>query len=248
MVQIDKNYEHGDTISNTVPHLTSSIPGRTRFADPTGWAIISDIDDTIKKTLTDDPIGILRTTFVEEPEPIAGMPEFYKYLFQQFKQPPLWYLSASPYTLYQFLRQFRDAHYPPGTMTLRDASWMNLAGFLSSLTKGTQAYKVFEMEKIQRIFPRRSFVCLGDSTQSDPEAYAELYRLHPTWIKAIYIRKVQNIKEVTDVLPWRNQEKRNSKERFEKAFEGVPKEIFYVFDDPKELYDKVAQLIKAGLA
>jgi len=32
MVQIDKNYQHGDeTISNTVPHLASSIPGRTRL-------------------------------------------------------------------------------------------------------------------------------------------------------------------------------------------------------------------------
>jgi len=118
----------------------------TTFATPTGWAVISDIDDTIKKTLTSNPIGILQTNFAEEPEPIAGMPDFYKYLTQKLNTPPFWYLSASPYNLYSFLQDFRSTYYPTGTLILREASWMNLAGLLTNLTQGTQAYKTDRME------------------------------------------------------------------------------------------------------
>ena len=40
------------------------------FADPEGWLVVSDIDDTIKHTQTPDVTGILRTTFAEQPKPI----------------------------------------------------------------------------------------------------------------------------------------------------------------------------------
>lgn len=207
------------------------------FANPKGWAVISDVDDTIKKTLTSSPVGILKTTFAEEPEPIKGMPELYKHLVQKLDNPPFWYLSASPYNLYPFLRQFRETYYPSGTMILRDASWMNLAGFLANLTQGTEAYKVDRIEKINRWFPKRRFILIGDSTQSDPEAYGEAYRNHKKWIGAIFIRKVMGVEGM-------DEEKKNAPERFEKAFKDVPKDVWYVFEDPQELYAKVDALVQ----
>jgi phosphatidate phosphatase APP1 len=206
------------------------------FAKSTGWAVLSDIDDTIKKTLTSSPIGILQTTFAEEPEPIKGMPEFYKHLVQKLDNPPFWYLSASPYNLYPFLRQFRETYYPSGTMILRDASWMNLAGFLANLTQGTEAYKVDRIEKVNGWFPKRKYILIGDSTQSDPEAYGEIYRRHHKWVGAIYIRKVMGVEGMDEA-------KKNNPERFEKAFKDVPKEVWYVFEDPQELYAKVDALV-----
>lgn len=208
----------------------------TTFATPTGWAVISDIDDTIKKTLTSTPVGILQTTFAEDPEPIAGMPEFYKYMSQKLDTPPFWYLSASPYNLYPFLHDFRSTYYPTGTLVLREASWMNLAGLLTNLTQGTQAYKTDRMEKIHRWFPRRKFVCIGDSTQTDPESYGQLYRKYPGWIGAIFIRKVTGVAEM-------DESKKNSPERFEKAFKDVPQEVWYVFENPSELYEKIDKLV-----
>ena len=153
--------------------------------------------------------------------------------------PPVWYLSASPYNLYPFLRQFREAYYPAGTLVLRDASWMNLGGFLANLTQGTEAYKVGRMEKIYEWFPKRKFICIGDSTQSDPEAYGEIYRKHPKWVSAIYIRKVTGVAEVDD-------NEKNVPERFEKAFKHVPKGVWHVFEDPDELYAKVDALVAAN--
>lgn len=103
------------------------------------------------------------------------MPELYKFI-QQVISPtsPFFYLSASPYNLYPFLKDFRNKFYPPGTIILRDASWMNLSGLLSNLTLGTQEYKADRMTKVNSWLPRRKMICIGDSTQSDPEAYGEM--------------------------------------------------------------------------
>jgi len=228
-------YKDGQIITPKAIEGTSSF--NITFAAPTGWAILSDVDDTIKKTLTSSPVGILQTTFVDAPEPIAGMPELYKHLVQKLDNPPFWYLSASPYNLYPFLREFREQYYPSGTLILRDASWMNLAGFLANLTQGTQAYKVDRIEKVHGWFPKRKFILIGDSTQSDPEAYGEAYRKHGKWIGAIFIRKVTGVEGM-------DEEKKNAPGRFEEAFKGVPKEVWYVFQDPQELYAKVDALVQ----
>ncbi|KAF2683764.1 actin filament organization protein-like protein App1-like protein [Lentithecium fluviatile CBS 122367] len=232
------NYKDGEAITSNAINADAT-PFTTTFATPKGWAIISDIDDTIKKTLTSSPIGILKTTFADEPEPIKGMPELYKHLVQKLDTPPIWYLSASPYNLYPFLHQFRKTYYPPGTLVLRDASWMNLAGFMANLTQGTEAYKVDRMEKIHTWFPKRKFLCIGDSTQSDPEAFGEMYRRQPKWISAIFIRRVTGVAEM-------DEGEKNKPERFEKAFKDVPQGVWTVFDDPSELYTKVDALVQQG--
>lgn len=59
-------------------------------------------------------------------------------------------------------------------MILRDANFLSLSGLLETLTEGTQEYKVNEMEKIHKWLPKRKMICVGDSTQSDPEAYGEM--------------------------------------------------------------------------
>ncbi|CAK7234782.1 hypothetical protein SBRCBS47491_009066 [Sporothrix bragantina] len=201
------------------------------------WGVISDIDDTIKLTQTSDPIGILQKTFVDPATPIEGMPELYQFVQQQLGEAaPFFYLSASPYNLYPFLRDFRREFYPHGMLVLRDATIMSVSGLLSTLTLGTQAYKVDRMHKIHGWLPNTTFVCVGDSTQSDPEAYGEIYRTYPGWVGLIMIRKV------TDIAALGMAEK-NEPERFEKAFEGVPKSVWHVFEDPKECYELVQQAL-----
>jgi phosphatidate phosphatase APP1 len=145
------------------------------------------------------------------------MPELYARI-QELLTPsaPFFYLSASPYNLYPFLRGFRDAHFPHGQLILRDSSWMTLSGLLSSLTLGTEKYKIDRIKKIQRWLPRRKMICIGDSTQSDPEAYGEGIRAFPGWIKLVLIRKVTDIAAI-------GIEAKNEPKRFEEAFAGVPR-------------------------
>ncbi|KXX76026.1 Phosphatidate phosphatase APP1 [Madurella mycetomatis] len=210
---------------------------KTVYAEPEGWAVISDVDDTIKITQTSDPVGILRSTFVSEPTPVPGMPDLYAYLQSMVTtSAPFFYLSASPYNLYPFLRGFRDTYFPHGQLILRDASWMTISGLLSSLTLGTQKYKVDRMKKIHRWLPRRKTICIGDSTQSDPEAYGEICRMFPGWIKLILIRKVTDIAAV-------GIEDKNEPARFEKAFAGIPRETWHVFEDPAECWELIHRTV-----
>lgn len=221
----------GTVVRPTIQHFTKQpiASAETRFAAPEGWLVISDIDDTIKRTMTREPTGIIRTTFAEEPVPIAGMPEFYRHVHRELN-PSWFYLSASPYNLYPFLHNFLHEKYPLGTLILRDYSWMDVGGLIKSFTEKTQEYKVDRMEKVRRWFPRRRVLCLGDSTQKDPEAYAEMYRRYPEWIHAIVIRKVTDVAHMED---------NNKPERFEEAFKDVPAGLWTVFEEPKELYDFV---------
>ncbi|KAK5105579.1 hypothetical protein LTS08_001856 [Lithohypha guttulata] len=233
----DSSQQDGATIrvkSDTgVRHLPKAT-GVTRLVGPEGWAVISDIDDTIKITQTPDPVGILRTTFTEPAQFTSHMPEFYKILEEQLQKPAWFYLSASPYNLYPFLHQFISDYFPPGTIILRDASWQTLGGLLSSLTQGVKEYKSSRIDKIHGWLPDRKVICVGDSTQMDPETYAAMYRKHPGWIKAIYIRKVLD-------APF--MEEKNQPERFEKAFEGIPQQVWKVFVLPDELKDHVATMV-----
>lgn len=227
-----------DGKSITVTSVSDGFPlckGRMRFAEPEGWGIISDIDDTIKITMTVNPLGILRTTFAEEPKTTSGMPEFYKILNEQFENPAWFYLSASPYNLYPFLHQFINDKYPPGTIILRDSSWMYLSGLLQGLTQGVQPYKVDRMKKINLWLPKRKMICIGDSTQKDPESYAEIYKKYPGWVQGIYIRKVVDAPHM---------EEKNKAERFIKAFEGVDPHIWKVFQEPNELADHVKHVAR----
>ena len=228
----------GETIvCRSADNLFPELKCNTRFVASEGFGIISDIDDTIKMTTSPDPKGILQSTFADIPKTTTGMPEFYKVLNETLTKPAWFYLSASPYPLYPFLHEFLDQNYPPGTMVLRDASWMTFAGLIQSLTVGVKAYKTDRIEKIHTWLPQRHFICIGDSTQSDPEAYAEMYAKYPEWIKAIYIRKVVDAP---------NMELKNKPQRFRDAFAHVPDNVWRVFVDPKELVDHIKHV--AGLA
>ncbi|KAF2862180.1 hypothetical protein K470DRAFT_243810 [Piedraia hortae CBS 480.64] len=203
----------------------------TVFAGETGWGLISDIDDTIKVTGSNDPVSVLHTTFaVAEPEPVTGMPELYAHISKTLRNPATFYLSASPYPLYPFLRDFERAHYPQGTIILRDASWQNLGGLVASLQEGVEKYKVDRLVKIHAWLPHRRFVCVGDSLQSDPEAYGEAARRFPGWIRAIFIRRVGT-----------NAEK-VKQERFEEAFRGLDRRLWHVFTDAGELSERIDEL------
>src|ERR1700694_3264310 len=100
-----------------------------------------DIDDTIKISDVRDRSKLLKNTFANpNPQAVGGMPDIYKALAARYN-PTFFYLSASPWQIYPFLRHFTKTHYPFGQIILRDMSYMELSSFLASLTVGTQEYK-----------------------------------------------------------------------------------------------------------
>lgn len=163
------------------------------------------------------------------------MASAYSRLSSSLQNPPFFYLSASPYNLYPLLTSFINEYYPRGQLLLREMSWQELSSFIATLTLGTQAYKEHELEILLRNFPKRKWVFVGDSTQTDPEAYATAYRKFPDRIGRIWIRVVKGVDE-------KEEKQLNSKARFEKAFKGVPESVWGLFEDPEVLANEVEVL------
>ncbi|KAG8811107.1 hypothetical protein FRC18_003668 [Serendipita sp. 400] len=243
MSVIRSQQEGADQHSDTA-HLET---GRTSFVEDGGWGVISDIDDTIKITEVRDRIKLIKNTFAKEAEAVPGMPELYKQLHDvlstESHPAPFVYLSASPYNLYPFLRAFvLNTGFPQGMVILRDMSWMAMESFVLSLTMGTQSYKEDRMKKVSTWLPRTNWVCIGDSTQTDPEAYATFYKQlakegHGGRVARIWIHKVVGVNPSAE-------KNLNSPGRFEKAFKDIDQSVWKVFENAQELQSELEALKK----
>jgi len=101
---------------------------------------------------------------------------------------------------------------------------------------GTESYKTDEGTKVMGTWlTKRNFICIGDSTQSDPETYSNLYRKYPDRVKHIWIRVVTGV-------DLEEEKKKNAKERFEKAFKDVPANIWRLFTKAEELNEELDKI------
>ena len=158
------------------------------------YGIISDIDDTIVKTTATNLLAMSRITFLNNARtrlPFAGVAEFYKALQlgrNGKRNNPFFYVSSSPWNLYDLLKDFLDLNnIPAGPILLRDFGFdqkQNTSG-------GHKDHKFKEIKQILEAYPHLKFVLVGDSGQEDPIIYSEVVKQFPERILAIYIRDVQ---------------------------------------------------------
>ncbi len=158
------------------------------------YGIISDIDDTIIHTSATDILAMSRKVFLHNARtrlPFAGVSEFYKALQlgrNGKRNNPFFYVSSSPWNMYDLLKDFLDLNsIPEGPLLLRDFGLQDNK-FISS---GHMGHKFKEIENILLTYPLLNFVLIGDSGQEDPGIYREIVRNFPKRILAIYIRDVQ---------------------------------------------------------
>ena len=157
------------------------------------YGIISDIDDTIVKTTATDLLAMARNTFFHNAHtrlPFAGVSEFYKSLQlgrNGKRNNPFFYVSSSPWNLYDLLIDFLDVNdIPEGPLLLRD---FGLDANKESADH--MGHKFKEIKNILLAYPHLNFVLIGDSGQEDPKIYREIVKKFPGRILAIYIRDVQ---------------------------------------------------------
>lgn len=157
------------------------------------YGIISDIDDTIVKTGATDLLAMSRITFLNNARtrlPFAGVAEFYKSLQlgrNGKRNNPFFYVSSSPWNLYDLLKEFLDLNQiPAGPLLLRDFG-LNVKKKEES---GHMGHKLKEITQILQAYPHLPFVLVGDSGQEDPKIYQEVVQQFPNRILAIYIRDV----------------------------------------------------------
>jgi phosphatidate phosphatase APP1 len=165
-----------------------AVPDRARFG------IISDLDDTVVRTGATNMIRVAREVLfgnVHTRIPFPGVGAFYRALhrFGDDGRNPLFYVSSSPWNLYDVLNEFLRLHdIPMGPMDLRD--WGIRADEL--LPTGHTAHKRLAIDRILHTYPDLPFILIGDSGQQDPEIYRGVVHDHPDRILGIYIRSVVN--------------------------------------------------------
>lgn len=160
------------------------------------YGVISDIDDTILQTGATNLLAMARSTFLNNARtrmPFAGVKEFYKALQlgrNGKMNNPFFYVSSSPWNLYDLLREFMDLNgIPPGPLLLRD--YDVIKSFITKSDGGHLGHKYYEIEQVLKTYPHLKFVLVGDSGQEDPAIYREVVKNYPDRILAIYIRDVQ---------------------------------------------------------
>ncbi|KAF8871703.1 hypothetical protein CPB85DRAFT_1445428 [Mucidula mucida] len=180
---------------------------------PTGFGVISDIDDTIKITNVTETQLLLTNTFISNPEPVAGMPELYASLVSSLDDPDFIYLTGTPWQFYSFVHDFIQSTFSasPGpiinnNLTVTDVTQV----FTDLLTLDTYSYKVKQITRIHAMYPDKTFLVVGDSGQTDPEVYGEIYRTYGDFIACIWIRQLADTNTTI--------------ERYGKAFKGVPED------------------------
>lgn len=158
------------------------------------FAVISDIDDTVLHTDATNLLRMARTVFLGSARtrlPFKGVAAFYRALFagrQGDEKNPLFYVSSSPWNLYDLLSDFfhlQDIPLGP-ILFLRD--WgINEEELVPSTHR---SHKLKAIERAIELFHWLPFILIGDSGQEDPEIYQEVVDLYPNRVLAIYIRNV----------------------------------------------------------
>ena len=157
------------------------------------FAIISDIDDTVIQSRVSNFLLAARSVILGNARtrlPFPGVAAFYEALRNGRRgneQNPVFYVSSSPWNIYDVITEFMDLQQiPRGPVLLRD--WDISFGALSSHRHFE--HKGAAIRNIMQFYPHLPFILIGDSGQHDPEIYRQIVQEFPNRVLAIYIRDV----------------------------------------------------------
>jgi phosphatidate phosphatase APP1 len=153
------------------------------------FAVISDLDDTVLHSHATSLWEMAKLTLLHNAHtrlPYEGVAGFYQAL-QRGRDGeaynPVFYVSNSPWNLYDLLEDFMDVHgIPRGPMLLRDWSLRTL--------KAGERHKLAAIEGLLELYPGLQVVLVGDCGERDPEIYREVVLRHPGRVVAVYVRDV----------------------------------------------------------
>jgi phosphatidate phosphatase APP1 len=152
-----------------------------------GFGVISDIDDTVVRTNATSLLGMARSIINNASArlPFEGVADLYRAL--HVERNPIFYVSSSPWNLYELLHDFMDINgIPHGPMFLQDWGVDEATFILAAHTE----HKLAQIATLVEYYPDLKFVLIGDSGQHDPEIYLQVIQSHPGRILAAFIRDV----------------------------------------------------------
>jgi phosphatidate phosphatase APP1 len=157
--------------------------------------IISDIDDTVIQSRVSNFLQAAKTVMLGNARtrlPFPGVSAFYEALRNGAsgnEKNPVFYVSSSPWNIYDVITEFMDIQkMPKGPLLLRD--WD--IGFSALSSARHFEHKGVAISNIMRLYPDLKFILIGDSSQRDPEIYQQTVKDFPRRVAAIYIRNVSH--------------------------------------------------------
>ncbi|PZW41451.1 phosphatidate phosphatase APP1 [Mesonia algae] len=166
------------------------------------YGVISDIDDTILHTGVASflKFRVLFNTFFKPASsriPLKGAADFYHKLHRGKTGKavnPVFYVSHSPWNLYRYLELFlKHNNFPKGPILLRDFS---KSFFGKKTPQSKKPQKQHEIVNVFKMYPKLSFILIGDSGEKDGEIYKEIASQFPGRVLAIYLRSINNAKKL----------------------------------------------------
>ena len=151
------------------------------------FGIISDIDDTIVHTGATSLVTMMKSVINNAAArlPFEGIGDLYRALHRD--RNPLFYVSSSPWNLYELFEDFMSINgIPPGPMLLQD--WGIDTDTL--IMDPHERHKLAQIQTVLDYYPDLRFVLVGDSGQKDPEIYLRVMQVHPGRVIAAFIRDV----------------------------------------------------------
>jgi phosphatidate phosphatase APP1 len=185
------------TLRLTDPAQPSPITATALARIPTAHAafgVISDLDDTVIQSRVSNLLLAARTVMLGNARtrlPFPGVAALYQALEKGGDGKhlnPFYYVSSSPWNMHDLIAEFMQLQaIPEGPICLRD--WdVDLDALTSSRLK---RYKEPLIREIMDSVDPLPFILIGDSSQKDPEIYAEIVRGYPGRVLAVYIRNVE---------------------------------------------------------
>lgn len=151
------------------------------------FGIISDIDDTVVVTNATSLVGMARSVIRNAASrlPFEGVADLYAALHRG--RNPIFYVSSSPWNMYELLHDFMEINrIPHGPMLLQDWGLTEKTLLMAS----HEEHKLAQIQTLVDFYPELRFVLIGDSGQHDPEIYLRVIQTHPQRILAAFIRDV----------------------------------------------------------
>jgi phosphatidate phosphatase APP1 len=123
--------------------------------------------------------------------PLEGAPNLYQKLHKGIKgkeKNPIFYLSNSPWNMYQYLKLFLDHNgFPKGPILLRSFN-----SIFQKVAGSEKPHKQKEILNILETYPYLNFILIGDSGEHDASIYTDIAAQYPTRILCIYLRSVNH--------------------------------------------------------
>jgi phosphatidate phosphatase APP1 len=171
------------------------VPNRADFG------VISDIDDTILITEVRSflKMRMIYLTFfknVTHRKTFQEVEAFFRAL-QRGKdgqnRNAFFYVSKSPWNLYDFLEDFIELNdLPRGPLLLRDMGLFPRSFPFEFLDRQYRGHKIASVARILSMYPDMPFILVGDSGERDTDIYLSIAKSFPDQVQAIYIHDLKN--------------------------------------------------------